>query len=549
MKRHDECLIIGGDHNASVGKLEQKSSSTKARGKYGCGASNEAGKDLIAWCEMNGMTWANSFMSHPDRGTWFHQRYGRWYELDWFLIQQEQRHRSVRKMRTVKENSFSDHRPKELITRTVTRPRIVTTGSKEISINHIVLKEPEKSKEYKERTEKALEKMVNEGKVLNWYNLSKLMTNEATNVAGRMPMRRESPWLEGHEEEAQEEHKRTTEISSELFPLIETSKRCLTVEEKEQKILLINEKREERKKSRKTFRKKLRRWERTWWKQIICQCQKAEQERDLGRMYQLLKKLGMRDSKTASAREYFTPQEYKLNFEKVSKDRNEESEETRQKAIERIVDMKDSEVAKKADKLNSPITQDEILREWSKVNDGAPGLDNVRITYVRQASTTTQKAICNVILEMTNKHPSEWETLVKTGLVVPLFKKWQRDNVNNYRGVGLLSMASRILARVMASRLRTWAEAVGVLDENQDGFRIGRSTADEAQICVRLHEEAGLYVNESNSAEPRTPVATLLDIKKACPRVNRPILWNMLRKYGMKEECIRILKGLHEETE
>ena len=90
---------------------------------------------------------------------------------------------------------------------------------------------------------------------------------------------------------------------------------------------------------------------------------------------------------------------------------------------------------------------------------------------------------------------------------------------------------------------------MGVLDENQDGFRIGRSTADAAQICVRLHEEAWLYVNESNSTEPWTPVATLLDIKKAYPRVNRPILWNMLRKYGMKEECIRILRGLHEETE
>ena len=102
-------------------------------------------------------------------------------------------------------------------------------------------------------------------------------------------------------------------------------------------------------------------------------------------------------------------------------------------------------------------------------------------------------------------------------------------------------MASRILARVM--------EAVGVLDENQDGFRIGRSTADAAQICVRLHEEAGLYVNESNSTEPWTAVATLLDIKKAHPRVNRPILWNMLRKYRMKEECIRILRGLYEETE
>ena len=92
--------------------------------------------------------------------------------------------------------------------------------------------------------------------------------------------------------------------------------------------------------------------------------------------------------------------------------------------------MKDSEVAnKEADKLNSPITQYEILREWSKVNDGAPGLENVQISYVRQSSTTTQKAICNVILEMTNKHPSEWKTLVETGLVVPLVKKGQRLTV------------------------------------------------------------------------------------------------------------------------
>ena len=122
-----------------------------------------------------------------------------------------------------------------------------------------------------------MEKLVSESKLLNWYNLSTLVTNEAANVAGKMQKKRESPWLEGHEEEAQEKHKRITEISSELFSLIEASKRCSTVEEKEQKIPLINEKREEREKSGENFRKKLRRWERTWWKQIICQCQKIEQ--------------------------------------------------------------------------------------------------------------------------------------------------------------------------------------------------------------------------------------------------------------------------------
>ena len=73
---------------------------------------------------MNGMTWANSFMSHPDRGTWFHQKYGRWYELDVFPIQQKTVTSDCKENTDSEEkNSFSDHRPKELITRTVTRPR------------------------------------------------------------------------------------------------------------------------------------------------------------------------------------------------------------------------------------------------------------------------------------------------------------------------------------------------------------------------------------------------------------------------------------------
>ena len=550
MRRHDEWLIIGGDHNVSVGKLEQQSSTTKARGKYGCGPNNEAGNDLIAWCELNGMSWANSFMSHPDRGTWFHEAYGRWYELDGFILKQEQRHRIVRKIRTVKENSFSDHRPKELITRTVAKPKIVTTRNERMSINHMALKQPEKKKEFKERTERAMGKMIREGTVQSWVNLSQLITKEAAMVAGKMPKRKDSPWLEGHEAEIQEEHRKITQISNELYSLIEALRQDLTEAEKEKKSDEIKAKREERKRNRRNFKKKLRRWERAWWQELISQCQKAEKERDLGTMYQLLKKLGMRDSKSASANEYFTPQQYKAHFEKVSKERNEESDEMRRITIENIKDLREDITAKEAaEALSSPITQEEILREWEKVKDGAPGIDNVRISCIKLAGKTVQETVCNFIMDMANKNPCEWEEMVKVGLVVPLFKKGQRNDINNYRGVCLLSMASRILARIMASRLREWAEAVGVLDENQDGFRVGRLTADATQICIRLHEEAGLYVNESNNMEDWTPVATLLDIKKAYPRVNRPILWCMLRKYGMNEESIRTLKGLHEETD
>ena len=57
-------------------------------------------------------------------------------------------------------------------------------------------------------------------------------------------------------------------------------------------------------------------------------------------MYQLLKQLGMSDSKTASARECFTPNECELHFETITKHRSDESEETIQKALERIIDIK-----------------------------------------------------------------------------------------------------------------------------------------------------------------------------------------------------------------
>ena len=44
------------------------------------------------------------------------------------------------------------------------------------------------------------------------------------------------------------------------------------------------------------------------------------------------------------------------------------------------------------------------------------------------------------------------EKSLKSGLVIPLFKKGNRNNVNNYREVCLLAMGSRILARIMTSK-------------------------------------------------------------------------------------------------
>ena len=63
----------------------------------------------------------------------------------------------------------------------------------------------------------------------------------------------------------------------------------------------------------------------------------------------------------------------------------------------------------------------------------------------------------------------------------------------SYRGVCLLAMGSRELAPIVSTRLRWWVEHMELLDENQCGFRCGRSTADMAQIVVRMDEDVCDY--------------------------------------------------------
>ena len=113
------------------------------------------------------------------------------------------------------------------------------------------------------------------------------------------------------------------------------------------------------------------------------------------------------------------------------------------------------------------------------------------------------------------------------GITLPLHRKRDRKDPNNYRGICLLPMLSSMLARIFATRSRKCAEDICALDENQAGFRQARSKADAIQVFVRLQEEAELlqisdpdYENETNTNRAQ---ATLLDLKKAYPRVNRPM--------------------------
>ncbi len=73
---------------------------------------------------------------------------------------------------------------------------------------------------------------------------------------------------------------------------------------------------------------------------------------------------------------------------------------------------------------------------------------------------------------------------------MPLHKKGDRNARDNYRGVVLLAMGSKIMARILANRIRIWTERMELFDDDQSGFRKGRLTADATQVMIRIQEDA-----------------------------------------------------------
>ena len=74
--------------------------------------------------------------------------------------------------------------------------------------------------------------------------------------------------------------------------------------------------------------------------------------------------------------------------------------------------------------------------------------------------------------------PGDW----KESIIVPMHKKGDKTDCNNYRGISLLPTTYKILFNILLSRLIPYAEEI--IGENQCGFRRSRSTTDHT-FCIR----------------------------------------------------------------
>ena len=129
----------------------------------------------------------------------------------------------------------------------------------------------------------------------------------------------------------------------------------------------------------------------------------------------------------------------------------------------------------------------------------------------------------------------KWEKRMewKKENVVTVHKKGDKQILENYRPISLLSIAGKIFEILLYDRMFEFFIENNLVSKNQSGFRPGDSCID--QLLSITH---GIYQSFNDSLEVR---AVFLDISKAFDKVWHKGLIFKLKQNGMSDKILNII--------
>ena len=185
--------------------------------------------------------------------------------------------------------------------------------------------------------------------------------------------------------------------------------------------------------------------------------------------------------------------------------------------------------------LDNPITEHEVRQAIKKLKTGkACGLDDICGEFLKHADNLVVPFLTNLFNRLydASHFPLDWCKSV----IIPLLKKGDDKNPDNYRGISLLSVVSKVFTAILNKRLYTWAEHEQKISKEQAGFRKGYSTVDH------IFTLTSMITKKLNSKRGGKVYVAFVDYKKAFDTVNREALWDVLQKLKTSSKMIRILR-------
>lgn len=172
-------------------------------------------------------------------------------------------------------------------------------------------------------------------------------------------------------------------------------------------------------------------------------------------------------------------------------------------------------------------------------NNKSPGLDGITNELLKNGGDCLNITILDMFTKLIEleKMPTEWNR----GIIVPIFKKGDPKDLNNYRGISLTSCVAKIFNRIIAMSISKHLESSNALSEVQGGFRSSYRCED--------HIFTLKSINACRLAEGKTTYMAFLDFRKAFDTVWREGLLMAAWNSGLRGRIWRLIDTLYDNVQ
>ena len=195
--------------------------------------------------------------------------------------------------------------------------------------------------------------------------------------------------------------------------------------------------------------------------------------------------------------------------------------------------------------LDFTFTEEELDKAIKKLKSNkSPGPDNIPNEFLKVTKTSFLPALVmlfNKILESGN-FPRAWAY----GHLIPIHKKGEKDNPENYRGITLLSCLGKVFTSALNKRLLDYIEVNNILQPEQAGFRGNCRTSDNIFILKAIIDK---YVKGKPKKKENYLFTCFVDLKKAFDKIDRERLFIKLNNAGINGHLLSVIKSIYSKDE
>ena len=516
-------LLVLGDFNARVGT--DHTSWDSILGRHGVGNENSNGTLLLSLCSQNELCITNTFFQQANRykTTWMHPGSKKWHLIDYVITRRRDIKDVFHTRAMCGSCTWSDHRlvrTKLALKIKVTQPRHRLKPKRKPDISKLRSPVVRSTLTHKLQEGYAAADLPGPTASDSWDIFKDITLKIAEEVLG-FPARKHRDWFDESD----------PLIKPMLKQLHDLHVNALNDHSNSAKAKLYRT-------CKQQVQKSLRNMQDSWWQARAAELQNAADRRDFKAFYQGLKAVhGPKHKASPSVR---TKDGVLINEPPKVLDRwaehfmgvlNQDSE----------FDMSVlGEIPQRAvnSSLDAVPTLEEVLSSIKQLSSGkSPGEDGIPPEIFKHGGTAVAEQLLKVFIKIWEE--GEVVQAFRDANIIHLYKnKGDRLCCDNHRGISLLSIAGKILARLIINRLTKHIDNLGLIPESQCGFRAGRGTADMSFAVRQLQEKCKLQYQDL--------YLLFIDLTKAFDTVNREGLWCILERAGCPKLFVNIIRSFHD---